>query len=192
MRPVKELRANSGHASASRLKRILTDAAGLGATALQVGDAVAGECDVCVALDEAPQLPVAGTSWAPAFDEEGRADLLFLVYMITFHAMDLFSRFSMSVPAALGNPFVVWGAFAASWIPVLGKSPCFRVDSEGEWENEVWTDLRSERNIRLQFQCKGARPCMLGRRNGLARGIYSRLHEDGRFVGRAILHEDGR
>ena len=30
---------------------------------------------------------------------------------------------------------------------------------------------------------------MLERRNGLARGIYNRLHADGRFVDRAILNE---
>ena len=61
------------------------------------------------------------------------------------------------------------------------------MDSGGECEKEVWTGLRSEPNVRLQFQGKGAHPWMLERRNGLARDIYYRLHEGRSFVGKAAL-----
>ena len=45
------------------------------------------------------------------------------------------------------------------------------------------------RNIRLQSQGKGAHPWKLARRHGVARGIFNRLREDARFVGRAMLDE---
>ena len=63
------------------------------------------------------------------------------------------------------------------------------MDSGGEWRTEVWADSCSERNIRLQFRGKGARPWVLERRNGFARGIYNRLRGKGRFVDRAIIEE---
>ena len=43
------------------------------------------------------------------------------------------------------------------------------------------TELRSDRRMKMLFQGAGAHPWILGRRNGLARGIYNRLKEDDRF-----------
>ena len=59
----------------------------------------------------------------------------------------------------------------------------------GEWENELWAELRSGRRIKLLFQGVGAHRWLLERRNGLARGIYNRLKEDNRFPGKQILAE---
>ena len=59
------------------------------------------------------------------------------------------------------------------------------MDSCGGWKREVWTG----RDIRRQLQGKGAQPWTSERRNGLARGIYSRLREDGRFVEKEALNE---
>ena len=59
----------------------------------------------------------------------------------------------------------------------------------GEWKNEIRADFRAERRIKLQFQCVGAHPWLLRRRNGLARGIYNRPIEDGRFMNKTILAE---
>ena len=63
------------------------------------------------------------------------------------------------------------------------------MDEGGEWRHEVWTELRSERRIKLLLQGVGAHPWILERRNGLARGIYNRLEEDDRFPGGQILAE---
>ena len=62
------------------------------------------------------------------------------------------------------------------------------MDEGGKWKHEIWTDLRAERRIELQFRGAGAHPWILERRNGLARGIYSRLVDD-RFASRQILSE---
>ena len=53
---------NWGHASASLLKRISTDADGVGATALNVMGSLVEECDAFVAAGKAPCLPAAGAS----------------------------------------------------------------------------------------------------------------------------------
>ena len=61
--------------------------------------------------------------------------------------------------------------------------------SGGERGDEVWADRCPERNIRCQFQSKGSNPLMLEQRNCRARGIFNRLHEDGRFADEAALNE---
>ena len=63
------------------------------------------------------------------------------------------------------------------------------MDEGGELKNEIWTDCRSERRIKLQFQGVGAHPWTLEGRNGLARCIYYRLVEDDRFSNKTILSE---
>ena len=85
------------------------------------------------------------------------------------------------------NPQKVWGAFCSSWIGVFGPPSSIQTDEGGEWKNELWAELRSERRIKLLFQDVGAHPWILGRRYGPARGIYNRLKVDARVPGKQIL-----
>ena len=71
----------------------------------------------------------------------------------------------------------------------FGPPKCIQMVEGGEWENEIWTDSRAERRTKLQFQGVGAHPWLLGRRNGLARGIYNRLVEGDRFTDKTIFSE---
>ena len=57
-----------------------------------------------------------------------------------------------------------------------------QLDGGGKRKNKIWTDFRPERNIRPQFQGKGATPWLLARRSGLASGIYNRLPADTRVI----------
>lgn len=109
--------------------------------------------------------------------------------LATLHGMDLLSRYSMLVMAPPKNPSGVWDAYAAARITVFGRPACLQMHNGGESKNEAWLDFWSDRNIRHQFHRKGSNPWMLGRRSGLARGIYSRTKEDGRFAGEAVLNE---
>ena len=185
----KKLHLNWGHASVFLLQRILTDADGLGATALNVMGSVVDECDVGpAAAGKAPRLPAAGALLVSALSEKVQVGFLFPGNLIALHATDLFSRYAMRVSASLGNPLDVWGAFVASWINVSGKPRCLQSVTGGGWENDVWAHLRSGRDIRLQSQGRGALPWKLERREGLAHSVY-KLHEDGRSVDKAILNE---
>ena len=56
-------------------------------------------------------------------------------------------------------------------------------------EDEIWTDLCSERRIKVRFQGAGAHLLILGRRNGYARGIYNRLVAGDPSSGRQILSD---
>ena len=118
---------------------------------------------------------MAGASSVPAPNEKVPADLSFLGNLITAHAMNRFSRYSMPARASSENPLEMWGTVAASRITVFEKRRCLRMDSGGECRDEIWADSRSERNVRLQFQGKSVH--------------HNRLHGDGRFVGRATLDE---
>ena len=61
------------------------------------------------------------------------------------------------------------------FLAVVGRAfladKSIQMEDGGEWENEIWPDLRAERRIALQFQGAGAHPWHLERRNGLARGV---------------------
>ena len=82
-----------------------------------------------------------------------------------------------------------------SWLRPSGPPECIQMDEGGEWRNDIWTDLRAEWGIKLQFQGVGAQPWELERRSALAGGIFSRLIEDGRFsnkkdsVGVAVVRD---
>ena len=71
-----------------------------------------------------------------------------------------------------------------------GRVRALQTDGGGERGNEAGADSCKEREIRLQFRQGGDRPCSLGRRNGLAGGMYNRLAVDGRFLYRAIINEE--
>ena len=79
--------------------------------------------------------------------------------------------------------------FAALGLEFLAPHKSIQVDEGGEWENELWTELRPDRRIKLLFQCVGAHPKVVGRRNGIAHRIYNRLRSDDRFPGEQILAE---
>ena len=68
----------------------------------------------------------------------------------------------------------------------FGQPESSRSEEGGEWKNEAWADLRSERRIKSQFQGVGVRAEIFGRLNGLALGIYNRLVAGGRFSGKRI------
>ena len=102
-------------------------------------------------------------------------DLLFLDDIITLTILDVFSKYRILTRVRPEDPQEVWGAFLPSWVGVFGAPKvCIRGEG-GEW-NAV---LR-ERRIKLVLQGVGARPWILERRNGLARGIHSLL-KAGRF-----------
>ena len=73
------------------------------------------------------------------------------------------------------------GCLSAGRLGTFGPPKCIQVDGGGEWENAIRTDSCAERRTKSQFQGVGTHPWLLGRRSGLARGIYNRLIEDGRF-----------
>ena len=71
----------------------------------------------------------------------------------------------------------------------FGKPRIVQMDEGGGWKNDLWVDSCADRYIRLQNQGVGAHPWILERRNELARGIYNRMHADGRYAGRQLISE---
>ena len=148
-----------------------------------------GSCDVRMAFEKAPHAPIAGTSAVSTFNEKAHVDLLFLGDPIVAHARDVFPKYPLLLPVQAENPQDAWDLVCGGRLGLFGPPNCILAHEGGEWRNEIWTDLRAKRRIRLQFQGVVARPVLLGRRNGLARGIYNRLIEDDRFMNKTILSE---
>ena len=142
--------------------------------------------EVCRAFAKAPRVPVAGTSTVSTSTGKSQLDLLFLDDSIALRDIDVLPKYSLLIPGRQKTPQEVSGGFPRSRIGVFGRPQSTQMDGGGDWENEVWTDLRSKRSIKNQFQQVGARPWILGRRNRLARGIYNRLVAADRFSGKQI------
>ena len=64
-----------------------------------------------------------------------------------------------------------------------------QMGEEGEWKNDLWVGLQTDRYIRLQRQGAGAHPGISEQGNALARGIYNRINADGRYAGRQLITE---
>ena len=148
---VMEPHVNSGHESATQLKRVLVDPDGGASHSVNHVDDVLGNCDVCRAFAGAPHVPIAGTSAVSMCNEEVQVDLLFLGDVVVAHAMDVFSKYSLLHPVQSENPQEVRGVFCAGWLPTFGRPKCIRMDEGGEWENEIWADFCAERRIKMQF-----------------------------------------
>ena len=109
-----KLHANSGHASATQLKRVLVDSDGGMSRLVNQAGQVLETCDACKAFDKAPHIPIAGTTTISAFDEKVQVDLLVLDNLVTLHAMDFFLRYSMLLPASSEKSLEAWDAYAES------------------------------------------------------------------------------
>ena len=151
-----KLHVNWGHASAQQLKSVLMDAGGGAQKQLGRVDELVQQCEVCRASDRIPHLPTAGTPSALSFNEKFPVDLLFLVDTIVLHAMDTYSQYSHLVLARRKNPPRARDAFFSSWIAVFGRPRCIQMDEGRGRKNEIRTNFRAERRIKLGFQGKGA------------------------------------
>ena len=134
-------------------------------------------------------MPIDGTSTVAMFNEKLQAGVSFLGDNIALRAMDAVSKYSVLIPARSKIPQKVRDTSRKSGIEVFGPPQCSLMDEGGEWENDAWAELRSDRRINSFLRRVGARPWILGRRNGHARGIYDRLMGDDRFSGKQILAE---
>ena len=178
-----------GHASAHQLKRVWVDPANGNSHPVPYVDEVLRRCGSCRASDKAPRAPIAGAPAAPMFNEKVQADILFSRALIALRSMYMFPKYSLLHPAQSQNPGDEWDALRAGWLGIFGPPKCIRICEGGESKHEIWTDLRAERRIKLQFQGAGAHPWLLERRNGFARMIYNRLIEDDRSPSRWIRVE---
>ena len=162
-------------ASANQLTRVLVDSDGGMPHLANYVDEVLENCEVRWAPDKAPHVPIAGTCAVSMFTQKAQVDLPFLGDLTALRAMDVFPKYSPLPPAPPKNPQEVRGDFCGGRLGTSGPPKCIQMDEGGERKNEIWTDLRVGRGIKLQFQGIGDHPCLLERRNGLARGIYNRL-----------------
>ena len=84
-------------------------------------DEVLGQSDVRRSLGAAPHLPIAGASTVSMLNEKLRMDLLFLDVLIAFRVMDVFSRYSLLIPASPKKPKGSWDASRSARIGMLGQ-----------------------------------------------------------------------
>ena len=73
-----KLHINWGHASVTQIKRVLVDAEGGAQPLIQHVNEVASQRDTCKAFEQAPHIPISGTSTVSMFNERLQIDLLFL------------------------------------------------------------------------------------------------------------------
>ena len=145
-----------GRASAQLLKRVLVDSEGKNMHLRPRADEVLSQPEICQVFEEAPHIPAAGTSTVAMLNEILQADLLFLDNIIALRAMDGFLEHPLLVPVRTKNPEEVRDAFCSSWVGVFGPPMSIQMDEGGEWECELWTELRLGRRIKLVLFGVGA------------------------------------
>ena len=82
-----------GHASAQQRKRVSADSDGEKMHLVNIANEVSERRDICRASDEAPHVPITGTSAVLMFTEKLQVDSLFLGGLIALRAMDVFSKY---------------------------------------------------------------------------------------------------
>ena len=147
-----------GRASANKLKRVLAGSEECASHSVDFAGDILEQCDVCKAFDQAPHIAIAGTSAVSTFQEKVRVDLLFPDALIALRGMDMFRKNSLLSPVLPKNPKEVWDVFCRGWLGTFGPTRCLQMDEGGEWKDEIRTDLRAERRIKLQFHGVGAHP----------------------------------
>ena len=132
-------------------------------------DDVLEHCQVCGAFEEAPRIPIAGTSAALASNEKLRADLFLSDHAIALHAAGVSSKYPLWIPARFKNSKAKRGVFRSSRSGIFAGPKCIRMDGGGlmnsngfemhsnanewlrsafEWEPAIRTDFCVE----VQFQ----------------------------------------
>ena len=148
-------------ASASQLTRILVDAESVSNTALKVAGDEVVQCEVRQVFDVAPHLPIAGTSVVSVFNEKVQVVPDCSDDFIALRANGHCSEYPLLARISSKRPPEVWDR---------GLQPLESL-VEYKWMSAggLKTDVRAERTTSLHLQCKGARPWMIERRNGMAR-----------------------
>ena len=67
-------------------------------------------------------------------------------FVIALHAMDVYAKYSLLARVCSGNPSGARCAIPESSIPVFGGPRRIRLDASGKRANELWADLRLERD----------------------------------------------
>ena len=114
-------------------------------------DEVLDHCDVCRAYGKAPHAPIAGTSAVSTYNEKAQGGLLLLGDLIALHAAEMFPKYSLLPPVQSKNPQELRDVSCRGWLGTFGPPTCIKMDEGGEWKNDIRTDLRAERRIKLQL-----------------------------------------
>ena len=94
-------------------------------------DAAAGRREVSREADEAPRLPVAGTSVVSSFNEKVYVDLLFLDDVIALSDVGPVSKYLHVASVQLENPLEAREALSAPRISVFCRPRSMQMDSDG-------------------------------------------------------------
>ena len=104
-----KLHVNWCHTSAQQWRRLLAGSNGDSMHLVNYVDEVLEQCEVCRAMDKAPQVPTAGTSASSKFFEELEVDVLFLDDITTMRAMAALPENPPPIPGRSQNPRGDWG-----------------------------------------------------------------------------------
>ena len=99
-----KLRVNWGRTSAHHPKRVSADSAGETTGLVSYVDEALDQCVICRVRDEAPHIPIAGTSAVLAFNRKMQVDFVLPNAAIALHAMDFYPNYSPIIPTRSKNP----------------------------------------------------------------------------------------
>ena len=108
---IAKLHVHWGHPSAQQLGRVWAHSDSGNMQLFNYVDEASERCEVCRAFETAPHVPIAGTPAVSAFNGKLQVSILLLGDIIAQHEMDVYSKYSLSIPARPKNPQRVRAAF---------------------------------------------------------------------------------
>lgn len=142
-------------------------------------------CEHCIRFRRDPARPRVSV-WSPSdVNEVVAMDLKFLDVghgkkLIMFHAIDLFSRFSLTKIIKDKEAETVLTAFFQTWINVMGRPKKTITDNGGEFVNEILTSACEDMGFELRTTGANApfSNGMCERHNGIIGDAFLKLHDE--------------
>ena len=125
------------------------DSGGCNSHLVNYVDEVSGHCEVRLAFDKAPHVPIVGTSTASMLHEKVQVNVPFSDDVIALRAVDMYFENSLLLLAQSANPQEVRDSFRAEWLRIFGPPAGIQMGGGGGRKNEIWTDSRAERRIKF-------------------------------------------
>lgn len=176
-----KLHSYFGHPSGARLLKLVKDSSHFNKELEGEILKLDKECEHCLRYKKDPAKPKVSI-WSPSeVNEVVAMDLKFLDNgLIMFHAIDLFSRFSLTRLVKDKNAETIMTAFFETWVTLMGRPMKILIDNGGEFSNAVMTAACEDLGVELRTTAAHS-PFSNGvceRHNGIIADAYYKLKDE--------------
>ena len=149
---MEKLHKQFGHATADRMKRLLTSAGQhVSSKVSDILQEVIGKCTTCLMHKQTPPKPAVCMPLASDFNQTVAVDLHELQPNLWYlHIIDIFTRFSAGCILKTKQSSEFVNQFLRCWISIHGAPSTLFSDNGGEFNSEIVRDMAANFNIEIK------------------------------------------